>query len=656
VTVPIVPPAGLEQVRSGTHPLRRILRSPAAVLSALWLVVVVGASITAPLWLPYDPVAQDFSAVKQLPSAAHWLGTDELGRDILSRIFAAGGETLLYSAIAGLVAVGVALSLALAAAARPVAQSVGDRATEVVMAIPAMIVILAVIGTVGTNLALVMAIFGLLVSAGLYRIFLGQAKGLQQQAYVEAAGIDGMRQFGISLRHVLPNMLTTVFVQFVLVFAIAMMVQAGLAFIGFGPPPPNPSWGGLIQSASKAVYDFPWLMVPTGLVLVLTILSANTLADVVAAGAGEPPRLIELGRAAKRRRRTARAAAAVVGSTDAALVVDGLTVGIEGGPALVTDVSFEVRSGQVLGIVGESGCGKSVTAMSILGLLAPGLAVRDGSVRWNGHELTGLSDREMLAMRGKQIAYISQEPMRALDPMFSVQALLVDAIRRLRKVGRAEARGIAAELLAQVGIADIDRVLRSYAHQLSGGMAQRVAIALALAGKPRLLIADEPTTALDVTVQAEILSLLRSLVRETGMAVILVTHDLGVVADICDDVAVMYAGEIVEFGDMAEVLDDAQHPYTMALLAADPHNPVAVAGGRLASIPGQVPAPAAWPTGCRFADRCAFAHESSHDRQVLMPRVGDPGLVRCDRAAELHASGADWSAAQAARDAAKVNA
>jgi peptide/nickel transport system permease protein len=238
---------------------------------------------------------------------------------------------------------------------------------------------------------------------------------------------------------------------------------------------------------------------------------------------------------------------------------------------------------------------------------------------------------------------ISQEPMVALDPMFSVAYQLIRPLRRFRGVGRGEARRIAAQLLEQVGIVDAERVLASYPHQLSGGMAQRVAIALALTGQPELLVADEPTTALDVTVQAEILSLLRQLVADTGLSVVIVSHDLGVVADICDDVAVMYAGQVVESGAAAPVLDEAAHPYTMALLGANPHvvegEPVPA---RLASIAGQVPAPGSWPTGCRFAGRCRFAQEKCTVPFPALPAHRD-GTVLCIRVDEIARAGITWA-------------
>jgi peptide/nickel transport system permease protein len=314
---------------------------------------------------------------------------------------------------------------------------------------------------------------------------------------------------------------------------------------------------------------------------------------------------------------------------DALLDVRDLTVAAAGGPSLVTGVSFTLRPGTVLGLVGESGCGKTMTARALPGLLPDGVQVSGGSIWFAGRDLAGLTEKELRAIRGREIAMISQEPMVALDPVFSIGYQLTQPIRRFRAIGRAEARRIAAELLGQVGITDPRRVLRSYPHQLSGGMAQRVCIALALTGSPRLLIADEPTTALDVTVQAEILSLLRSLVTTTGLSVLIVSHDLGVIADLCDDVAVMYAGQVVEAGTVSDVLGQPSHPYTAALLGANPH----VAEGlpvpdRLPSIPGTVPTPADWPSGCRFAGRCALATEACA-QPVPVTLAHHNGSVRC---------------------------
>ncbi len=633
----------------------KLFGSPASIAGVIWLAALVAASLTAPLWLPFKTEDQDFTAVLSGPTAAHWLGTDELGRDLLSRIFASAAGTLGTSMITVIVAVGLGTLLAmLAAAAGDRVENVISRVTEIMMSLPGTVIILAVIGAVGTNIPLIMGILGVLIAAGIYRVMLGQAKSLQSQLYVDAAKVDGVSMAGISLRHVLPGLTNTIVVQAALIFAVGMLIQAGLAFIGFGPPIPQPSWGGMIQGASQHVYDAPWLMVPTGAVLALTVLAANAIGNAL----GNAPNATasHLPSAAARRQRgkaVAAIAAAAPAPKDSAkdtLSVRNLSVGVDSvgagnGVRLVTDVSFDVEPGTVLGLVGESGCGKTMTALSLLGLLPSGVSVTGGQILWNGMNLAAATDKDMEGIRGREIALISQEPMRALDPMFTVGYQLTAAIRRLGGTGRAAAKAEALGLLEKVGIVDAARILKTYPHQISGGMAQRVAIALALSGRPRLLVADEPTTALDVTVQAEILSLLRSLVKDTGMSVVMVTHDLGVVADLCDQVAVMYAGEVVENGRTAEILDNPRHPYTLALLAADPHaNHAADMPQRLATINGQVPQPKDWPRTCRFAARCQFAGSACMVPIPLLPSGTADGTVRCVKADELAVEGLDWVA------------
>lgn len=619
---------------------RTLRSSPTAILSLTWLIGLIAASLTAPLWLPYGPLEQDLKAVLQGPSAAHLLGTDELGRDLLSRIVTAAAPTMLVALLTPIVGIGVSIPLTLWAARSRLVEAVMNRVSEIVLSLPGMVIIMAVIAAVGTNMVVVMAIFGLLLFGALYRVFFGQSTSLHRQLFVEAAAVDGVRPMLASLRHVLPNMSTTVIVQFVLIFGVGIGMQAGLAFIGLGPQPPEPTWGGMIQAASKFIFQQPWMMVPTGGVLALTIIAANGLADVLSGGAAKPPPLISL-----RRRRTPVAESSVPAQevAERELSIENLVIGVDDGPELVTGVSLRVQPGTVMGLVGESGCGKSVTSYALLGLLAPGLSVRSGRIRWGGADLARADEPALQRVRGLEIAFISQEPTRALDPMFTIEWQLAATVRRLRKVGRREARSIAAQLLTDVGIVDVPRVLKSHPHQISGGMAQRVAIALALAGTPSLLIADEPTTALDVTVQAEILDLLRSLVAERSMSVILVTHDLGVVADICDQVSVMYAGQIVESGSVRDVLLRPEHPYTMALLAADPHTIAELdSAGRLASIPGQVPAPGSWPIGCRFADRCRFAGLECRVTIPLDPRAAGEGGVRCIRRDEVRGRQEEW--------------
>ena len=612
----------------------RALRTAGGVMSAAWLVFLLLASVTASWWLPYQVDAQDPAHTLAGPSSSHWLGTDELGRDVLSRIAAGSWISVGPALLAVIVAFGIGIPLALAAAEHGRWVEHGfSRFAELLLALPSIVILLAFVGAVGVHPWAIMTVLGVLLSAPVYRIFLGQAQSLRTRLYVDAARVNGVSSLRVNLRHVLPAMATTIAVQAAQLFAISVLIEAGLAFMGFGPSVPSPSWGGLIAAASQHVYDDPWLMVPTGVVLALTVIAANGLADAVAGG-----REREAVPARHRKPRTiVRAASAGTHDTGGMLLdVRDLTVAVGGpdGPALVTGVSLALPPGTVLGLVGESGCGKTMTARALPGLLPEGVAVTGGSVWFAGRDsadrdLAGLPDKELRAIRGREIAVISQEPMVALDPMFSVGYQLTQPIRRFRGVGRAEARRIAAELLGQVGIVDAGRMLRSYPHQLSGGMAQRVCIALALTGSPKLLIADEPTTALDVTVQAEILSLLRALVRTTGLSVIIVSHDPGVVADLGDEVAVMYAGQVVESGTVAEVLGQPAHPYTAALLAANPH----VAEGlpvpeRLPSIPGTVPAPPDWPAGCRFASRCSLATAECAAPVPATP-VHGAGTVRC---------------------------
>jgi peptide/nickel transport system ATP-binding protein len=274
----------------------------------------------------------------------------------------------------------------------------------------------------------------------------------------------------------------------------------------------------------------------------------------------------------------------------------------------VQNVSFSVFPGQMMAIVGESGCGKSVTALSILRLIAmPPGRILGGQILLQGRDLLQLSERQMRAVRGKEIAMIFQEPMTSLNPVYTIGDQIMEAISLHRKVGRRQAMQIAEEAMAEVGIADPRQRLSAFPHQLSGGMRQRVMIAMALSCRPKLLIADEPTTALDVTIQAQILELLRKLQKQLDMAILLITHDLGVVAENADAVAVMYASRMVECAGVEELFDRTQHPYTQGLFRAVPR--LGAAAARLEAISGTVPNPAQFPGGCKFHPRCPLARQ-----------------------------------------------
>jgi oligopeptide/dipeptide ABC transporter ATP-binding protein len=297
----------------------------------------------------------------------------------------------------------------------------------------------------------------------------------------------------------------------------------------------------------------------------------------------------------------------------------------------VDGVSFEVEAGKTLAIVGESGCGKSVTALSIMGLVPdPPGRITGGSIRFDGRELVGAARRELLDLRGNGMAMIFQEPMSSLNPAYTIGEQIVEVLLRHLPLTRAAAKERAIEVLRQVRIPAPEQRFDEYPHKLSGGMRQRAMIAMALACRPRLLIADEPTTALDVTIQAQILELMRSLQAETGTAVILITHDLGVVAEVADEVAVMYAGRIVERAPVAVLFDEPQHPYTVGLLGSIPR--LDVPQERLASIEGQVPSPLRRPAGCSFADRCPFAIAQCRAQVPPLMAVGAAHASACWRA------------------------
>ncbi len=298
------------------------------------------------------------------------------------------------------------------------------------------------------------------------------------------------------------------------------------------------------------------------------------------------------------------------------------------GPVRVVDgVSLNVEAGRTLALVGESGCGKSVTALSVTRLLpSPPVRYAGGSIRVAGREVLALREAELRNLRGGVVGYVFQDPGASLNPVQRIGTQIIESLRLHRPEKAREAEAV--RLLKLVGIPAPDSRVRDYPHQLSGGMQQRAMIALALAGEPQLLIADEPTTALDVTIQAQIMDLLRELQRQLGMAILLITHNLGLVGDLADRVAVMYAGQIVETGPARDVLRAPQHPYTRALLNSVPE--LGRRRERLVTIPGQVPSPGQWPAGCRFAPRCPVARPGCAQTPAeLLPLAAGPGEVRC---------------------------
>lgn len=312
------------------------------------------------------------------------------------------------------------------------------------------------------------------------------------------------------------------------------------------------------------------------------------------------------------------------------LSIDNLSVRFKGAPANVVDgVSFAVQAGKTLAIVGESGCGKSVTSMALMGLLPDTATVQASSSSLLGEALLTLPDERLLDVRGNRMAMIFQEPMTSLNPVFTIGDQIAESVARHQGLSPKNARQRALQMLEKVRVPDAAQRLDAYPHELSGGMRQRAMIAMALANNPKLIIADEPTTALDVTIQAQILALVSTLQAETGTAMILITHDLGVVAEVADDVMVMYAGQVVESGSVNALFDDPQHPYTIGLMGSMPS--IGPREGRLATINGRVPTPAEMPSGCRFAGRCPFVLAACRETRPPLLEVSSGHFAACLR-------------------------
>jgi oligopeptide/dipeptide ABC transporter ATP-binding protein len=623
--------AGLEDVEHRPRFWRRLLARPGTVV-ALALITLLGAMALVPaVFAPYDPAAQDLTATLQGPSGAHWLGTDELGRDILSRIVH-GARTAV---VAALLATGIAVTLGVSAGL--LAAYLGgwlDRVVtwviDVLMSVPGLLVAFGIIAVLGPGLVSAMVAVGIVLSTRFARLTRGAVLAEREQLYIDAAHVTGIAPSRIMVRHLLPNVVTPLTVQASLTLGVVLILEAALSFVGVGAAPGTPSWGRMLSDAQLFVGTQPFLPVTPGIAISLAVLAFNVLGDGIRDALGQTTTVI------RRPHIRVVAAGAPVEETGGLLNVAHLEVHARtpsgGAVQLLDDVTLRVEAGKVLGLVGESGSGKSMTALAITGLLPPAVAVTDGSVRLDGRQLMGLSESEMHRLRGSEVALIFQEPVAALDPSRRIVHQLADPLRTHLGLDRSASRRRAIELLAEVGVSDPARRVDDYPHQFSGGMAQRVMIARAIAAEPKLLIADEPTTALDVTIQAQTLELLRTLRDTHGMGIILITHDLGVAADLCDDVAVMYGGQVVEVGTAAQVLRHPRHPYTGALLDSVPR-PQARAP-RLTQIPGRVPPASAWPTGCRFHPRCAYAQSRCSAPAIELREVEDRA-VRCVRAEEL---------------------
>ncbi|MCC6209900.1 MAG: dipeptide/oligopeptide/nickel ABC transporter permease/ATP-binding protein [Burkholderiales bacterium] len=614
--------------------MKRLLQ-PVPLVCLAWLALLAALALGAGAIAPHDPHLPAIKHRLASPGALYWLGTDDLGRDTLSRLIF-GARTALLASFES-VGIGLAAGVSLGLAAGYLGgwwDRVAMRLADVMQSIPALLLALALIGVLGKGLANAMVAVGVIFAVSFLRITRAVVLAEREQLYVDAARVLGLRPFAILLRQILPNIAAPLIVQASIALGTALLIEAMLSFLGVGAESNEVSWGAMLDTARQFQSQQPLLPVFPGLAITFSVLAFNLLGDVLRDA------MMPAGTAHPRAATLAPAAPADTppppAAEDALLAVRDLTVAAPGGAELLSGVSFHLRRGETLGLVGESGCGKSITAAAIMGLLPAGVGVASGSIRLGGAELVGLPESELRRVRGKRAGMVFQEPVAALSPVHTVGRQLVDAVRAHEgKTGRLSGRAArerAAELLAMVGVPDPRRRLDDYPHQFSGGMAQRVVIAGALACEPELLIADEPTTALDVTIQAQVLDLLMDLRERLSMSVLLITHDLGVVADACDRLAVMYAGQIVETGTVEAAFARPRHPYTAALLAAMPRGEGS--GTALATIPGRVPPAWDWPAGCRFHPRCAHALPGCAAAPVALADG-----VRCRRSGELHLQG-----------------
>ncbi|MFF0683781.1 dipeptide/oligopeptide/nickel ABC transporter permease/ATP-binding protein [Streptomyces tendae] len=605
--------------RPGTS-LRRLPVSSRIALGIL-LVVVLGA-VFAPL-LTQDPLATGIPA--QAPGADHWFGTDRAGRDVFARVV----HGARYSLVIGLGATLLALVLgsalgALAATSRKLADESVMRTLDVVMSFPPIALAAVLVAVFGPSVPVIIFTIAFVYSPSLARVV--RANGLEQygEDYVAAERVIGAHRGYIVARHVAINCAAPILVFATVMVADSIIFEASLSFIGAGVQDPDPSWGSVLAYGRQILLSGGWwaTLFP-GLCVLVTVLALNVLSEGMTDAAASPdksrtggtdtddnaaelaPAVDEtevngaLAELAARLEAMEPAVPPVAEDAADLLVVRDLSIRFPdryGDTRVVDGISFTVREGETLGLVGESGCGKSITSLAIMGLLARN-AEAGGEIRYRGRDLLKLAPKERRALMGPEIAMVYQDAMSSLNP----SVLIGTQLKWLTSRGGTRTP---AELLELVGLSP-ERTLRSYPHELSGGQRQRVLIAMALSRSPRLLIADEPTTALDVTVQAQVVELLVQLRDELGFAMILVSHDLALVGDLAHRVAVMYAGQVAEAGDTRALLTDPAHHYSRGLLGSV----VSLESGaeRLHQVRGVVPAPKAFGAGCRFASRCTAA-------------------------------------------------
>lgn len=591
--------------------LRRVLSQPKGLIGLTLVFLYLLLAIFGPLLAPHDAFRQNFAQTLRPPSANHWFGTDQLGRDIFSRVLV-GARATLGIGVGGVAVaflIGVPLGI-LAAWWRGWVEAILMRAVDVMLSLPDIVFALAVVAVLGANTQNVIIAVGIVAIPMFARTARAVTLSIMAEPYIEGAAALGASPARIILRHVLPNISGTLLTLSTLLFASTLLSASALGFLGLGAQPPYPEWGTMLGESRSYIRSHPHLATFPGLFLAVSALAFNLLADALRT-IYDPTsrRALQRGRlfGGMRRRWGADAPAPYAHEENLAVSVNGLAMAYrteKGLLEVIRSVDLDIKPGRMLAVVGESGSGKS-TLLRAVGTLAnpQELAITAGSIRLGGENALGLDAAALRDLRRRKIGVVFQDAANALNPVLTVGAQLAEAVRVGSNLDSARVRERCVQLLQDVNIADPERRLDMYPHQFSGGMKQRIVIALALAQQPEVLLADEPTSALDVTIQQQILALLRDLQRRHAMAVLLVTHDLGLVARFADDVAVMYAGRIVESGDVPSVLGQPMHPYTQALHASIPAGG-AHRGQSLRTIAGEPPLIGRLPVGCAFRPRC----------------------------------------------------
>jgi peptide/nickel transport system permease protein len=629
-----VPRPAARRRSSRPSAFRLFARNQLAAFGAGLLLAIVVLVIVTPLLPLQDPAATDPADRLLRPLAdGHLLGTDHLGRDILSRVLWGTGVSLLVGLSATAVAAlfGSTIGI-LAGYFGGRTDTLLMRGIDMLMAFPYILLALAIVAALGPGLMNALFAIAVVNIPFFARNLRGVTLGLARREFIDAARLSGKSDLSILLTELLPNVLPVIVITVSTTVGWMILETAGLSFLGLGAQPPQADLGSMLGEGRKLLITAPHVSVIPGVLIFLVVMSINLLGDGIrdlldprlkAGALARPAPTTEVDRPAS--------GAAAVAQDGRVLAVENLETQFRLGSDVyraVDRVSFDIRPHECLGLVGESGSGKSVTALSLLGLVAtpPGRIV-GGRVLLQGRDLLGLDAGSLRAIRGSEAAYIFQDPLTTLHPLFSVGDQIAEAIRSHRAIPYRDAWQAAVELLDAVRIPNAAGRAGAYPHELSGGMRQRVSIAMALANDPALLIADEPTTALDVTVQAQVLKLLDDLRGARGASLLFITHDFGVVSEVCHRVAVMYAGRIVEIGPTEEVLAAPAHPYTERLISCVPR--LGEAKRRLEAIPGLPPAVNDLPPGCAFAERCPHAEEACRAGEIALDALNDRHQVRC---------------------------